>query len=98
MILTARLFYPSLHSNLRNPSIKAFVFFLLIFFSSLLASGYQKERERRPRPKEDHYLMLNLKVEKGSSKYHDLSGSSITRSRTGTLTGFVKRFGLDFGL
>ena len=38
--LMIRLFYPSLHSNPRNPPIKAFIASLLKFFDSLLASGY----------------------------------------------------------
>ena len=42
--------------------------------------------------------MLNLVVEKGASKDHDWSGSSITRPRMGTPTGFVQRYRLDFGL
>ena len=42
--------------------------------------------------------MLNLLVEKGASKDRDRSGSSITRPRTGTPTGFLQRFRLDFGL
>ena len=48
-------------------------------------------------PKEDHCLM-KLPVEKGASKDHNRSGSSITRPRTGTPTGFVLRSRLDFGL
>ena len=98
MILIIRLFYPSLYSNSRNLPIKAFILSLLTFFSSLLASGYQKERERRLRPKEEYCLMLNLVVEKGASKNHDRSGSSIIRPRTGTPTGFVQRSRLEFGL
>ena len=47
---------------------------------------------------EDHFLMLNLLVEKGASKDRDRSGSSITRPMTGTPTGFVQRSRLDFGL
>ena len=42
--------------------------------------------------------MLNLVVEKGASKDCDRSGSSITRPRTVTPTGFVKISRLDFGL
>ena len=42
--------------------------------------------------------MLNLVVEKGGSKDHDRSGSSITRPRMGTRMGFVQRSRLDFGL
>ena len=42
--------------------------------------------------------MLNLVVEKGESKDHDWSGSSITRPRMGRPTGFVQRYRLDFGL
>ena len=42
--------------------------------------------------------MLNLVVEKGACKDRDWSGSSITRPRTGTLTWFVQRSRLDFGL
>ena len=42
--------------------------------------------------------MLNLVVEKGASKDRYRSGSSITRPRTGTPTGFVQRSRLDFGL
>ena len=42
--------------------------------------------------------MLNLVVEKGASKDHNRSGSSITWLRTGTLTGFVQRSRLYFGL
>ena len=42
--------------------------------------------------------MLNLVVEKGASKDRDWSGSSITRPRTGTPTGFVQRSRLDFGM
>ena len=34
--------------------------------------------------------MLKLVVEKGASKDRDRSGSSITRPRTGTPTGFVR--------
>ena len=79
MIVMIGLFYPSLHSNSRNPPIKAFLFSLLTFFGSLLASGYEKERQRRSRPKEEYRLMLNLVVEKGASKDRDQSGSSITR-------------------
>ena len=59
MVLMIGLFYHSLQSNPRNPPIKAFIFSLLAFLA-LLVSGYQKERERRSRPKEEHYLMLNL--------------------------------------
>ena len=47
---------------------------------------------------EEHYLMLNLILEKGASKDRDQSGSSINRPRTGTPTRFVQRFELDFGL
>ena len=43
-------------------------------------------------------FMLNIVVEKGASKYHGYSGSSITWPRTGTPMGFVQRSGLDFGL
>ena len=50
------------------------------------------------RPKEEHFLILNLVVEKGASKDRDQSGSSITRPRTGTPTRFVQRSRLDFGL
>ena len=92
------LFYPSLHSNPRNPPIKVFICSLITFFGSLLASGYQKERERRSRPKEEHCLMLNLVVEKGAGKDHDQSKLSITRPRTSTPIGFVQRSRLDFGL
>ena len=42
--------------------------------------------------------MLNLVVEKGVSKDRDLSGSSITRPKTGTPMGFVQRSRLDFAL
>ena len=98
MILIIRLFYPSLHLNPRNPPIKAFIFSLLMLFGSLLTSGYQKERKRRSRPREEHCLMLNLVLEKGASKNCDRSGSSITWPRTGTPTRFVKRSILDFGL
>ena len=42
--------------------------------------------------------MFNLVVEKGASKDHDQSGSSITRPETGILMGFVQRSRLDFGL
>ena len=42
--------------------------------------------------------MLNLVVEKGASKDRDRSRSSINRPMTGTLTGFVQRSKLDFGL
>ena len=91
MISIIGLFYPSLHSNPKNPPIKPFIF-------SLLASSYQKERERRSRPKEEHCLMLNLVLEKGASKDRDRSESSITPPRTGTPTGFVQRSRLDFGL
>ena len=42
--------------------------------------------------------MLNLVVEKRASKDHDRSESSITRPKRGTLTRFVQRFRLDFGL
>ena len=59
--------------------------------SVLHQSGYQKERERRSRPKEEHCLMPNLVVEKRASKDRDRSGSSITRPRTGTPMGFVQR-------
>ena len=41
-------------------------------------SGYQKEKERRSRPKDKYSLMLNLVVEKEANKDHDQSGSSIT--------------------
>ena len=98
MILIIGLFYPSLHSNPKNLPIKAFIFSILTIFGSLLALGYQKEMERRSRPKEDHCLMLNLVVEKGASKDRDQSGSSITPPRTGTPMGFVQRSRLDFGL
>ena len=81
MILIIRFFYLSLHSNPRNLPIKAFIFSLLTFFGSLLASGYQEGEERRSRPKEEHCLMLNLVVEKEASKDHDRSRSSITRPR-----------------
>ena len=70
-VLMIELFDPSLHSNPRNPLIKAFIFSLVTFFGSLLALGYHKERERRSRPKEENYLMLNLLVEKGTSKDRD---------------------------
>ena len=98
IILIIRLFYPSLHSNPRKPCIKAFIFSLLTFFGSLLALGYQKERERMSRPKEENFFMLNLIVEKGASKDCDRSRSNIIRPRTGTPTGFVQRSRLDFGL
>ena len=42
--------------------------------------------------------MLNLVVEKGGSKDRDWSGSSNTRPRIGTPTGFVQRSRLNFGL
>ena len=42
--------------------------------------------------------MLNLVVEKGTSKDRDQSGSNIIRPRTGTPTGFVQRSRLNFGL
>ena len=42
--------------------------------------------------------MLSLVVEKGARKDRDLSGSSITRPRTGTPTGFVQISKLDFCL
>ena len=45
-----------------------------------------------------HFLILNLVVEKGANKDRDWSGSSITRPRMGTPTGFVQRSRLDFGL
>ena len=91
------LFY-SLHSNPRSQSVKAFIFSLLKFLGSLLVLGYQKERERRSRLKEEHSLMLNLFLEKRASKDHDRSGSSITRSRMGTIMRFEQRSRLDFGL
>ena len=69
-----------------------------MFFGSLLASGYQKERESRSRPKEENYLMSNLLAEKGASKDRDRSGLSITRPRTGKPMGFVQRSRLDFCL
>ena len=40
MILIIGLFYPSLHSNPRNPPIKAFMFSLLIDFSLILSPNY----------------------------------------------------------
>ena len=98
MILIIGLFYPSLHSNPKNPPIKAFIFSLLAFFDSLLLPGYQKEKERRSRPKEGHCFMLNLVVENGTNKDRDWSRLSITRPRTGTPTGFVQRSRLNFGL
>ena len=97
MILIIRFFYPSLHSNLRNPPIKAFIFSLLVFFGSL-SIRLPEERERRSRPKEENFFMLNLVVEKGVSKDRDWSRSSITRPRTGAPTRFVQRSRLDFGL
>ena len=42
--------------------------------------------------------MLNFVVEKGANKDRDRSGSSITRPRTGTPTGFVQISRLDFGM
>ena len=69
-----------------------------MFFGSLLEIGYQKERERRSWPKEDHSLMLNLVMEKGASRDQDRSGLSITWPRTGTLNGSMQRVGLYFGL
>ena len=42
--------------------------------------------------------MFNLVVEKGASKDHDQSRSSITWPRTSTPTGFVKRSRFGFGL
>ena len=42
--------------------------------------------------------MPNLVVEKGESKDHDRSGSSIAWPRTGTPMGFVQRSRLEFGL
>ena len=42
--------------------------------------------------------MLNLVMEKGASKDHDGSRSSVTWPRTGTPTRFIQRSGLDFGL
>ena len=98
MILMIRLFYPYLHSNTWNPPIKALISSLLAFFGSPLASGYRKKRERRSRPKEEHLLMLNLVVEKGSSKDYDQRGSSFTEPRTSTPTRFVEISRLDFGL
>ena len=92
------LFYPSLHSNPRNPPIKAFIFSLLTFFGSLLLLRYEKERERSSRPKEEHFFMLNLVVEKRASKDHDQSRSSITWPRTSTPTRFMQRSILDFDL
>ena len=64
------LFYLSLYSNPKNLPIKAFIFSLLTFFGSL-TSGYYKDKEKRSRPKEEHFLMLDLVVEKGASKYRD---------------------------
>ena len=98
MILVIGLFYPSLHSNPRNPLKKPSFSLSLCFLGSLLASGYQKERERRSRPKEEHCLMLNLVVKKGASKDRNQSRSNITRPRMGTPTGFVQRYRLNFGL
>ena len=49
-----------------------------MFFGSLLALGYQKERERRLWPKEEPFFMLNLVIEKGASKDCDRSRSNIT--------------------
>ena len=69
-----------------------------MFLGSLLVSGYQKERERRSRPKEKNSLRLNLVVEKEACKDLDQSRLSITWPRMGTSTGFVKIFGLKFGL
>ena len=45
---------------------------------------------------EKDFFLLNLVVEKGASKDHDRSRSSITWPRTGTPTGFVQRSILDF--
>ena len=42
--------------------------------------------------------MFNLVIEKEASEDCNLSGSSITLARIGTLTRFVRRFGFDFGL
>ena len=50
------------------------------------------------RPKEEHFFMLNLVVEKGASKDRDRSESNIIRPRTGTPTRFVQRSRLDFGI
>ena len=98
MISMIGLFYPSFHLNPRNPPIKALIFSLLIIFEPLLALGYHKAMETRSKPKETHFFMLNLVVEKGANKDHDGSRSSITQPTTSTPTGFVKkRSGLDFG-
>ena len=44
------------------------------------------------------FFYANLVVEKGASKDHDQSGSSITRPKKGTPIGFVQRSRLNFGL
>ena len=98
MILMIGLIYPSLHSNPRNSPIKAFIFSLFKIFGSLLLIGYQKERERKSRPKKEHCLMFNLVMEKDASKDHDQSKSRITWPRMGTPKRFVQQFGLDIGL
>ena len=91
MILIILFFYPSLHSNPRNPPVKAFILSLFTFFSSLSI--------RLPEGKgEEHWLMLNLVVVKGASKDRDQSKLSITLPRTSTPTRFVQRSKLDFGL
>ena len=76
MIFIIGLFYPSLHSNLTNPLIKALIFSIVTF---LALSSYRKEREMKLRPKEDHSLILNLAVEMGANKDHDQTRSSITQ-------------------
>ena len=45
---------------------------------------------------EEHYLVLNLVLEKGTSRDCEWSGSSITHLKMGTPTGFVQRSRLDF--
>ena len=91
------LFYPSLHSNPRNPPIKAFLFSLLMIFSSL-SIRLSKGKEEEVKAQGGSFFMLNLVVDQGASKDHDRSGLSITQTRTGTSTRFVQRSGLDFGL
>ena len=49
-------------------------------------------------PKEEHFLMIYLVVEKGASKDRDRNKSSNTRPRTGTPMGFVQRSKSHFGL
>ena len=98
MILIIGLFYPSLHSNPKNPPIKAFIFSLLAFFWLSLSIRLLEEKGEEAKAQGRAFFDAQPCSGEGSKKDYDQNGLSITQPRTGTPTGFVQRSRLDFGL